>query len=52
MVLISFSSTLGTKCMSYMIRPTLVNLNPVELTYYPFMTSLDKCNGSFDSVND
>ena len=34
-----------------MIRPTLVNLNPVELTYYPFMISLDKCR-SFDSVND
>ena len=24
----------------------LINLNPVELKYYPFMISLEKCNGS------
>ena len=29
-----------------MVRPTLIDLNPTELKYYPFMTSLDKCNGS------
>ena len=29
-----------------MVRPTLIDLNPVELKYYPFMISLDKCNGS------
>ena len=29
-----------------MIRPILVDMNPVELKYYPFMTNLDKCNGS------
>ena len=28
-----------------MVRPTLIDLNPVELKYYPFMISLDKCNG-------
>ena len=28
-----------------MVRPTLVDLNPVDLKYYPFMTSLDKCIG-------
>ena len=29
-----------------MCRPSLINLKPVELKYYPFMISLDKCNGS------
>ena len=57
-VLLTFSESLGrerTKCLSLndepcMVRPTLINLrltlNPVELKYYPFMTTLDKCNGS------
>ena len=50
-VLLSFSSSLATKCVSLndepcMFRPTVIDLNPVELTYYPFMISLDKCNGS------
>ena len=26
-----------------MIRPTPIDLNPIELKYYPFMISLDKC---------
>ena len=29
-----------------MVRPTLINMNPVELKYYPFMVSLNKCTGS------
>ena len=29
-----------------MVRPTLIDLNPVELKYYPFMISLNKCTGS------
>ena len=29
-----------------MVRPILIDLNPVELKYYPFMISLDKCTGS------
>ena len=29
-----------------MVRPTPLDLNPVELKYYPFMISLDKCSGS------
>ena len=29
-----------------MIRPTLIDLNSVELTYYSFMISLNKCSGS------
>ena len=29
-----------------------IDLKPIELNYYPFMISLDKCNGSYDAVND
>ena len=29
-----------------MVRPTLIDLNPFELKYYPFMISLHKCSGS------
>ena len=30
---------------SSMIRPSLIDLNPIELNYYPFMINLDECNG-------
>ena len=41
----------GTKCLSlndetYMVRPSLIDFNPVELRSYPFMISLDKCSGN------
>ena len=29
-----------------MVRPTFIDLNPVELIYYPFIISLDKCTGT------
>ena len=29
-----------------MIRPTLIDLNPVEFKHYIFNISLDKCTGS------
>ena len=29
-----------------MVRPTIIDLNPVELKYYPFMISLNKFTGS------
>ena len=50
-LLLSFSGSLATKCVSLndepcMVRPTLIDLNPVELKYYPFMISLDERNGS------
>ena len=53
-VLLSFSSSLAcdrTKCLSLngepcMVRPTLIDLNPVDLKYYPYIISLDKCSGS------
>ena len=49
-VLLSFSSSLATKCLSLndepcMVRPTLIDLNSVELKYYRFMISLIKCTG-------
>ena len=48
--LLSFSGSLATKCTSLnnepcVIRPNLIDLNPVELNYYSFIISLDKCSG-------
>ena len=53
-VLLSFSSYLAgdrIKCLFLtdeprIFRPILINLNPFELKYYPFMISLDKCTES------
>ena len=49
-IVLSFSSSLApdqTKCLFLngepcMVRPNLIDLNPAELKYYPFMISLDK----------
>ena len=40
-----------TKCLflndeSCMVRPSLIDMNPVELKYYPFMISLNEFTGS------
>ena len=56
-VLLSFGGSLATKCLSLsnepcMATPTLIHLNPIELNYYPFIISLDKCNGSCNAIND
>ena len=53
----SFSGSFETKCLSlnnepYMTRPTLIDLNPLELNYHLLMVSLDKCNGSCNAVDD
>ena len=50
-VLLSFIESLPTKCLSLddeacMVGPAPIDFNPVELRYYQFMISLDKCNGS------
>ena len=58
-ILLSFSESLAhvdnvsdqTKCLSLnnkpcTVRPTLIDLNLVELKYYPSMVCLDKCAGS------
>ena len=50
-----------TKCTSLInqkcnIQPTLINLHlnewSQELRYYPFAVKLDKCVGSYDTLND
>ena len=64
-VLLSFSSFLAcldkvserTKRVSlndkpYMVIHTLIDLNPVEFKYYPFMFNLGKCSGSCHSGNN
>ena len=55
--LLSFNGPLATKCMSVnndpcMTRPTLIDLNHVKFNYFPFMISLDKCNGSCNNSVD
>ena len=35
-----------------MINPTLVDLNPAKLNYYPFMAGIDKCNRSCNDADD
>ena len=35
-----------------MCRSTLIDLNPIELNNYPFMISLDKCNGTCNVFDD
>ena len=58
-VLLSFSSSLiqnRTKCLFLndepcMVRPNLFDLNPVELTYYPFIISLNKYIGSYNGLS-
>ena len=55
--LFSISGSLATKYVSLnnklcMISPAFINLNPIELNYYPFMIMLDKCNGSCNVVDD
>ena len=34
------------------VRPTLIDLNPVEPNYYPFIIRLDVCNGSCNVADD
>ena len=35
-----------------MIRPTVINLIPVQLNYHSFMFNLDICNGSCNALDD
>ena len=42
-----------TKCLFLndkpcMVRPAIIDMNPIVLKYYPFMTSLNKCTGSYN----
>ena len=29
----------------YMVRPTLIDINPIELKYHTFVINLNKCTG-------
>ena len=54
-VLLSFSESLATKCLSLndapcIVKTTLTDLNPVELKYYLFIISLDNINGSYNDL--
>ena len=56
LVLLGFGRPLTIKCIlvnnqPYMVRPTLIDLNPDELRNYPFI-SLDKCGRSCNTVED
>ena len=51
LVLLSFCSSLATKCVSLneepcIARHNLIVLNPVELKYNALMISLDECTGN------
>ena len=35
-----------------MARPTRIDLNLNELCYYAYMVSLDRCNGSCNTLKD
>ena len=35
-----------------MVRPTLIDFDSIEINYYSFMTSLDKCNGSCNVADE
>ena len=55
-VLLSFSECLATKRLFLndkpcMVRPTLVDLNPVEIRIYPSIIGLDKCSGSCHALS-
>ena len=58
-VLLSFSECLArnrTKCLVLndepcMVRPIIIDVHPVELKYYPFVISLNKCTGSFNALS-
>ena len=55
-MLLSFSESLATKFVLLndepcVVRPTLIDLNSVELKYYPFMITLVICNGIYNVLS-
>ena len=50
--LFNFSRSLQTKCVSLNNEPTVIDLNPIELKYYPFMISLQKYKETCHTVDD
>ena len=57
LMLVGFGGSLTIKCVSMnnqacLVRPTLIDLNLDELLYYPFIISMDRCDGSCNTVED
>ena len=58
-LLLSFSSSLACNQRKSlflddepcMVRSTIIDMNPVELKYYTFMVSLNKCTGSYNVLS-
>ena len=36
----------------WLVRLTATDLNPDELSYYPFVVSLDRCSETFNTVDN
>ena len=36
----------------YKIRPKIINLNTNEPMFYPYIIKINKCKGSFNTIND
>ena len=54
--LLGFSKSLAIKYMFLngepcMVRPTIIDVNPNELKYYPSMISLNKCAGNWNALS-
>ena len=55
-LLLNLSESLPTKCVSLnnkpcLVRPNLIDLNPIALNYYPYIVGLDKCCEICNAVN-
>ena len=52
----SYTKVIKVSNQKHQNQPTLINLHPndynQELHYYPFAVKLDKCAGSFNTLND
>ena len=44
-----FVSMINHPCM---VRPTLNDLNPDEFHYYPFINIMNRCNGSYNTLEN
>ena len=56
-VLLSFSKSSARKCVFLSnepckTRPTIIDLNSIDLNNYPFIISLGKCNGICNAADD
>ena len=57
LILLCSGGSIGIECVSMnnqpcMVRPMLIDVNPDELHYYPYIISLDRCDGSCNNAQD